>query len=245
VGVKGQGGYIAISRSIFDHALLAKNRGPFSRLEAWQWLIREAAWKAEARRVNGRPVHLERGQLAGTIRQWAKAWRWSKSKAARFLDSLQTEDMIKRCSARVGTMSGTMSGTKGPSVVTIVAICNYERFQHTTSKKKPETGQLAGQLAGQLDLEGVVHQSFMGRETLKPQLTKDSRKRVAAKKDTTKPRHGAKGRGLIWLDYGTEEWRIYAADHREATGTEILPKSPIGGKGNWFRLSGARRTRTA
>ena len=28
----------------------------------------------------------------------------------------------------------------------------------------------------------------------------------------TKPRHGAKGRGMVWLDHSTPEWDLYAAD---------------------------------
>ena len=54
----------------------------------------------------------------------------------------------------------------------------------------------------------------------------------------TKPRHGAKGRGMIWLDHGTPEWDLYAADFREKRGADKLPESRPGGRGNWFVLLG-------
>jgi len=51
---------------------------------------------------------------------------------------------------------------------------------------------------------------------------------------------------MIWYDYGTPEWHTYAADYQEVTGTERLPESRVGGRGNWFRILGAlKRKRTA
>lgn len=46
---------------------------------------------------------------------------------------------------------------------------------------------------------------------------------------------------MVWLDHGTQEWDLYAADYRNATGVDKLPESRIGGKGNWFRWMGEAR----
>jgi len=51
----------------------------------------------------------------------------------------------------------------------------------------------------------------------------------------TKPPHGARGRGMIWLDFGSEEWRRAADDYRDERGSELQPERRLGGHGNWFR----------
>lgn len=45
---------------------------------------------------------------------------------------------------------------------------------------------------------------------------------------------------MVWLDHGTDEWQIFADDYRETRGAELLPRSYIGGKGNWFVWLGER-----
>jgi len=54
----------------------------------------------------------------------------------------------------------------------------------------------------------------------------------------TKPPHGARGRGMVWLDYETEEWRCAADDYRDQHGVELQAESRLGGRGNWFRMGG-------
>lgn len=50
---------------------------------------------------------------------------------------------------------------------------------------------------------------------------------------------------MIWLDHGTEEWQLYAADYREARGADKLPENRIGGRGNWFRWLGETKQKRA
>jgi hypothetical protein len=39
-------GYIALARGIMDHPLVGACK-PFSNHEVWEWMIHEAAWKAQ------------------------------------------------------------------------------------------------------------------------------------------------------------------------------------------------------
>lgn len=48
---------------------------------------------------------------------------------------------------------------------------------------------------------------------------------------------------MVWLDYGTDEWDMYAANYHDVRGVELLPQSRIGGKGNWFRWLGEKQQR--
>jgi len=40
---------------------------------------------------------------------------------------------------------------------------------------------------------------------------------------------------MIWLDFGSEEWRRAADDYRDERGSELQPERRLGGHGNWFR----------
>jgi hypothetical protein len=108
-------GVFAVDRGIWDHPMFADE--PFTEREVWSWLIGEASLKARTRNIGGKIVHLERGQLAASVRFMAKRWKWSKSRVDRFLKRLKTEAMI-----------GTDSGTG----LLVITICNYDRYQRVS-----------------------------------------------------------------------------------------------------------------
>ncbi|MEH2476227.1 hypothetical protein V1284_007671 [Nitrobacteraceae bacterium AZCC 2299] len=116
-------GVIAISRKLFDPEDPFFGGEPFSRREAWQWLIAEAAWKPRKVNVgNGRGVSvvmLERGQLAHSKAFMQRAWGWSSEKTVRsFLDRLEIDGRILR---RSGQPKGQPSS--------VVTICKYDEYQ--------------------------------------------------------------------------------------------------------------------
>ena len=109
----GENGLFWVDRGVWEHPILTDRR-PFSRREAWLWMISEAAYLPRQFRVGGQTIELKRGQLAHSIRYIADKWRWPKSNVARFFDCLKT-----------GTMIETESGTG----VNIITICNYDKYQ--------------------------------------------------------------------------------------------------------------------
>lgn len=54
------------------------------------------------------------------------------------------------------------------------------------------------------------------------------------KKSYSPPKHGAKGKGFIWINEGTDEWGSYAADYKEIRSRDPIAKN--GGK--WFKYAG-------
>ena len=84
-------GFIAINRDIFDHWVA---RNP-KRFKAWQWLIAAAAHAPQGRRGTWGVVHVERGQIATSIRILARQWRWPKSNVECFLKRLANDGMIE------------------------------------------------------------------------------------------------------------------------------------------------------
>src|SRR5262245_39138698 len=86
-------GVFAVDRGIWDHDALV-SPDPFSRREAWLWIISEAAWRPHRRRIAGRTIDLQRGQVAASLRFMAAKWRWSEPRVRRFLACLISERMI-------------------------------------------------------------------------------------------------------------------------------------------------------
>jgi hypothetical protein len=126
-------GVFAVDRGIWDHPLLASNE-PFTRREAWLWLVSEAAWKPRRRRVGLTVADLARGELSHSLRFLAEAWGWPKSNVARFLEMLKTETMI---------------GTRTDLGITIITICKYDEYQRVSLPDRDEKGTSSGTQTGQ------------------------------------------------------------------------------------------------
>lgn len=113
-------GVFAVDRGVFDHPMFDE-KAPFSRREAWLWLLSEAAWKPTQRSISGRVVTLSRGQIAHSIRFMAEAWGWDKAKVSRFLERLKTETMIE---------------TQTETGQTLITICKYDDYQKVALPKR-------------------------------------------------------------------------------------------------------------
>jgi hypothetical protein len=120
-------GYITIARGILDHPVVGA-RKPYSRLEAWLWLLLEAAWKP--RRVpisNGRTrgvASLDRGQLSHSLRFMARKWGWTVKPVTTFLNGLETDNMI---------------ATQTDTGQTLITICNYNAYQLLAHSEETQT----------------------------------------------------------------------------------------------------------
>jgi len=113
-----------------DHPVFEREN--FTQREAWEWLISNAIWRDEGMvvSVNNNPVHVPRGCLCHSLRYLANAWGWHKNRVRRFLDKLETWQMIE-----------TATGT-GQVMITI---CNYSKYQFAGTATGTPTGTEAGQ----------------------------------------------------------------------------------------------------
>jgi hypothetical protein len=103
---------------------------PFTKREAWLWIVSEASWKERTVRIGSSVVELQRGQLAVAVRGLAQIWGWKKTKVERFLDALTQDKNI---------------GTDTETGVTRITVCNYEKFQNAPNGKKTPIGTAPGQ----------------------------------------------------------------------------------------------------
>src|SRR5215831_10353982 len=101
-------GYYRMHRGWMDHPVFRNE--PYTRAQAWIWLIEHAAF-ADNRR-------LKRGQLFHSYRHLSSAWRWDLSRVARFIKARRKRYMID-------TGSDTHTRTAG----TLITICNYDTYQ--------------------------------------------------------------------------------------------------------------------
>lgn len=109
-------GRFAVSRAVWKHRELAGE--PFTRREAWLWMVSEAAWRPRVIKIRGLSVTLERGQLAHSTRYMAQVWKWHHSRVRRFISHLLREEM-----------ADTATDTVPDTVARILTICNYGKFQ--------------------------------------------------------------------------------------------------------------------
>lgn len=119
-------GVFAVSRGVFDHAMFKPE--PFTEVQAWIWLVSEAAWQPRRTRVGRAVIDLGRGQLAHSRRHLAKTWRWDESRVRRFLDRLEKDQMIER---------------KTTHEATNITICNYDDWQFGRPAEQPAGDPLA------------------------------------------------------------------------------------------------------
>lgn len=135
--MRENGGHVRLFRRVYDNPIFA------DKVEAsvFIWMFGVAAWRPVQVRYKDRIIDLKRGQLAISIRDLARDWGWSKTKAHRFI-----------CKLITGTMIETCNGTG----VLVVTICNYDEYQ-------PAAGQSPGRPSGQ-DRDRTGTQNKEGKE---------------------------------------------------------------------------------
>jgi hypothetical protein len=113
-------GVFAVDRGIFDHPKLCDGK-PFSKLEAWLWLLSSAAWKPISRHISGRTVELRRGQLVASTRFMGERWRWTEPRVRRFLTLLKTD-----------ADNDAEIDTQTDAGITVITIRKYDRYQRVS-----------------------------------------------------------------------------------------------------------------
>jgi hypothetical protein len=242
--------YFAVARTIFDHPLFNYGQPPYSRREAWEWLIAQAAWKPKGHRHVLGITEVQRGQLATTVRELGAIWRWPRSNVHRFLRRLVEEGMVELTRKNKNGTTNSAIRRLSPRWRTIITICNYDRFQAKPRVERRNDGDYERDY-DELVLPGIIHE--VPAEQEQPTKTNVDSERVGLQglqpvnfgdnSSTTqwkdKPPHGAKDRKTgkwQWFDHPSSEWtqaaRLYTADK----GARIFPKKYKGGRGNWFKV---------
>lgn len=120
-------GYVRLHRDLIDHPAFRND----AEAMAFAWMFARAAWKQCRVRYKGRPITLERGQLAISIRDMATALDRDKAWVERLFKRLKGETMIE---------------TLTEAGVSVVTICNYDKYQ-----PKKDTDEAPCETPGETD----------------------------------------------------------------------------------------------
>ena len=121
------GNWFAVSRAMIEHPIVGIHGRAFTDLEAWLWLLAEAAYKP--RKITS--VVLQPGELMHSRRFLATRWGWSEDKVRWFLKRLRSEKML----ATIKTRNHTPQ-------TQVLSICNYAQYQRVNNYHTQPTPRL-------------------------------------------------------------------------------------------------------
>ena len=138
--------WIAMCTDVLDHEVVGMQVRPPTPADKarhsqqptliWLWMLREAAHKERKRLIAGQMVRLRRGQLAVSYRYLAEKGNWGLKAARLFLQRLEAFDMITLSRAQdvdqlpLNFEARKLNGIQKGTPLTIVTICNYDKYQH-------------------------------------------------------------------------------------------------------------------
>lgn len=108
-------GHIKMSRKAYATDPWWNEPRDFSKWEAWEWMIQEAAYAPRRRLIAGTVVELNRGEVLASVRFLAKAWGWSVKRVRTWVRDGQTTGKIK---AQREAQGGT-----------VYLLVNYDTYQ--------------------------------------------------------------------------------------------------------------------
>ena len=124
-------GWIKLHRKILDCEIFAGE--PFSKMQAWIYLLLMANHEPKEIRFGYEKVVIERGQFHTSERKLASIWGWNFKTVRRFLWVLEAEHMITK---NVSTYGSTLT------------IVNYDNYQVGGSTEGSTKGSTKGSASG-------------------------------------------------------------------------------------------------
>lgn len=145
---------------VFDHHVVGAGqavkpadpkRGAFSRMEAWLWLIANAAYEPSRITNKGREMMLNPGQLMGAYAYLSDVWNWTPETTRYFLKRLELTLMITRWCDK-------QKESKNHNQCQVISVCNYERYQITYQSEPQAIQQAFSQAVSQANNKRATSQ---------------------------------------------------------------------------------------
>lgn len=138
-------GWIKLHRKIVDNPYYFSEA--FTRSQAWIDLLILANHKDNFYYIRGVKVEVKRGQIGHSLENLAKRFRWSRGKAERFINELETSKQIVR---------------QKNNVTTLFSIVNYNEYQQDSKadsnpNSKADGNQTVTQTVKQTDINKNVN----------------------------------------------------------------------------------------
>lgn len=113
-------GWIKIYKDLADHWLAQD----LQKLGWWTILLLRVSHEDKKVLAGNTLIELKRGQIVASLSFLADLWKTSKRSAERFVELLEQDNMVRRCTSRK---------------VTILTICNYASYQDKKEAKQADT----------------------------------------------------------------------------------------------------------
>ena len=123
-------GYLKLDRQLFKHWVWKDK--PFSQGQAWIDLIGLANYEDDKTPYKGKIIVCKRGTVYRSISFLADRWGWSRDRTRRFLQLLESDNMIR------------VNATTNNTTITLV---NYDKFQDKVTTDKATNRQRVRQRA--------------------------------------------------------------------------------------------------
>lgn len=147
-----EGGFIKLHRSIKD-CWLWKDEEPFSKRDAWIDLLLLANYTDKKILLDGKLTTIKAGQFHTSLLKLGERWKWSRNKTRRFLEILESDEMI--------TTERTAHGTT-------LTIVNWAKFQHQGTTEGTTEGQsMDSQWYNRRTLDGTQHKNIKKDKNIK------------------------------------------------------------------------------
>jgi hypothetical protein len=137
-GAKVDRDWFAVERRVFKDSMFAGE--PYSKRDAWLWLIANAAKRDHHVRTRSGIIELKRGEVIVARDHLAKEWGWTAKRVRTFLAHLSASERIK-----LGQSAGHYPA--------VAKISNYATYQ----TPKPDAGPVNGPDEGHSRASGGPH----------------------------------------------------------------------------------------
>ena len=118
-------GWVSLHRKVFENPII-KPSTPYSRFEAWCWLIIRANHTDSKFVLGNEIIKAGAGEVITSQKKLALQFGWGNTKVRNFLKLLENDTMIE---------------VKTTSKTTRITICNYLTYQDSQTKKKSKTNR--------------------------------------------------------------------------------------------------------
>ena len=189
-----RGGYFRVYRSLFDPAgewHPATTGEPANRAYAWMDMLSMARYEPEG--------ELDRGELYGSARTFAKRWNWKRTKANKFMKRLADANAIK-----VRTQSGRKAS--------VVSICNYDTYQLDGETARTQVAQTA-------DAKASPTRTRRSNKAVKEEVSEPQTTWLTPYFDAWKDRFGSESEPPIG-----KMAKVLGPLHKKHGGTEVPPR---------------------
>lgn len=142
----------------------------------WIWMLQKTAFADYVKDVHGLRIPLKRGQMVISQRKLSEKANWGRKAVREFLERLQRCGMIAVDGAHAQlcfVLDGPEKGpAKGPGI-SVVTICNYDKYQYGLQAQGPSKGPARGPRRAQERTPNNIHSNQSQKILEKKQVVID------------------------------------------------------------------------